>query len=67
MKKIGELNALAGTFVIYYDEADRNHYRLYKKWYNKGWHRQLIVKYADLSSCTYWIHDYINQHDEEGR
>lgn len=67
MKKIGELNALAGTFVIYYDETDHNHYKLYKKWFNKGWHRKLIKKYADLASCTWWIHDYINQYNEEGR
>ena len=68
MKKIGELNALAGSFVIYYDEADKNnHYKLYKKWYNGGWHRHLIEKYADLFSCTSWVNEFIEYHNEEGR
>ena len=67
MKKIGELNTLSGWFIICYDEADRNHYKLYQKWYNNGWHRKLIVKYADLFSCTIWINEYIKNHNEDGR
>lgn len=67
MKKIGELNALAGSFVIYYDEADRNHYKLYQKWYDRGWHRKLIEKYADLFSCIIWINNFIQMHNEDGR
>ena len=68
MKKIGELNALAGSFVIYYDECDRfNHYKLYKKWYDRGWHRKLIEKYGDLYSCTIWINEFIMNHNEERR
>jgi len=67
MKKIGELNALAAHFVIYYDNADRNHYKIYQKWWNQGWHKKLIEKYADLFSCTVWINNYISQHNEDGR
>lgn len=67
MKKIGELNALAGLFVLYYDPEDRNHYKLYKKWYDKGWHKKLIEKYANLSSCTDYIANFIYRHDEDKR
>lgn len=67
MKKIGELNALAGSFVICYDETKYNHYKLYKKWYDNGWHKKLIDSYADLASCTWAIHDFVWQHNEEER
>lgn len=67
MKKIGELNALAGHFIICYDEADRNHYKIYHKWYNNGWHRKLIEKYADLYSCTQRISNYCKDHNENER
>lgn len=67
MKKIGELNALAGHFIVCYDEADRNHYKIYHKWYNQGWHKMLVEKYGDLYSCTIWINEFIKQHNEDGR
>lgn len=68
MKKIGELNALAGSFLIYYDSTEaHNHYKIYNKWYNNGWHKMLVEKYADLFSCTAWINDFISRHNEDGR
>lgn len=69
MKKIGELNALAGNFVLYYDEKEKyNHYKIYQReWYNRGWHRKLIDKYADLSSCMQYLARFILYHNEEGR
>lgn len=68
MKKIGELNARVASFVLYYDEADiMNHYKLYQKWYDDGWHRKLIMKHPHLRNCVAWINNYIWYHDEEGR
>lgn len=68
MKKIGELNALKGHFVLYYDSNEaHNHYKIYLKWYDTGWHRKLIEKYADLFSCTMWISNYIAKNNEDGR
>lgn len=68
MKKIGELNALAGSFIICYDEKEaHNHYKIYHKWYNQGWHKMLVEKYGDLYSCSCWIHNWISQHNEDGR
>lgn len=66
MKKIGELNTDTRTFVIYYDEAEPacNRYKLYIKWYNVGWHRKLLEKYARLSSCTNYIHNHIRWYEE---
>lgn len=68
MKKIGELHTKAAYFVLYYDESAKyNPYRLYQKWYDAGWHKKLIEKYADLYSCTIWINNFVAQHNEERR
>ena len=68
MYKMGELNTRAGRFVIYYDNAARvNPYRIYKKWWNGGWHRELVEKYADLYSCTIYINDFVRDHNEDRR
>ena len=67
MKKIGELNALAGLFVLYYDAEDRKHYKIYKKWYQIGWHRELIGKFNDLFGCTLWIARFIQKNNEDKR
>lgn len=75
MKKIGFINAKAGTLTIYYDEKDkRNPYRVYKEWKDlhptEGWvqkHKMLIQKYGNLASCTILINDWVKAHDEERR
>lgn len=67
MNKIGELNAKAATFVIYYDREDTNPYKVYWKYYENGYHRKLVVKYADLHGCTAWISNFILSHDETSR
>lgn len=75
MKKIGFINAKAGTLAIYYDEKARvNPYRVYREWKDlhptEGYvqkHKMLIQKYANLFSCTILINDWVRQHDEEDR
>lgn len=75
MKKIGFINAKAGTLAIYYDEkAKVNPYRVYKEWKDLhptyGWvqkHKTLLVRYANLYSCTIFINDWVKDHDEEYR
>lgn len=68
MKKIGELNTTSIHFVIYYDERDKyNHYKIYKKYWDNGWHRKLLDKYADLYSVTWLINEYVSKHNEEDR
>ena len=68
MRKIGEINTKMITFVICYDSADTyNPYKLYHKWYECGWHRRLVSKYAHLAGCVSEINDYVRDHDEERR
>ena len=68
MIKIGELNATAAHFVLYYKEDDKhgNRYQLYRTWFADGTkHRKLVIKYADLLSVTWFINDFIRAHNEE--
>ena len=39
------------------DKAKVNPYRLYKVWYDEGWHRKQEVRYADFLSIMHHIHE----------
>ena len=63
MRKIGELNTGKIHFVIYHDEKDNiNPYKVYRKYFENGWHKKLEVKYGNLHSCLLYIEDYIIRH-----
>ena len=74
MKKIGFVNAKAGTLSIFYDEKERyNHYKVYRTWSDRHpetkklrHHKMLIEKYGDLLSCTILINDWVKNHNEDG-
>ena len=60
MRKIGEIETGNIRFVIKYDNADQyNHYKVYRKWYENGWHNSLIAEYANLYGCMCVIEDYV--------
>ena len=46
-----------GTHIIVIKDntAQINPYRIYRKWYEYGWHRELVTKYADFDSVLYWL------------
>lgn len=42
------------------DDGDKyNPYRLYTVWYESGWHRKQLAKYADLQSAISAIADVV--------
>lgn len=66
MRKIGELKTKQVYFVLYYDEkAKVNPFRIYRKYWNCGWKKQLLEKYGDLYSCTIFINDFVSKHNTE--
>lgn len=68
MKKIGMLNSISECFEIYYDEkVATNPYRVYERYWDHGRKRKQIVRYANLASCTWYINNYVMDHDEEHR
>jgi hypothetical protein len=42
-------------YVCIEDRTKMNWYHLYEKWYEKGWHRKLVAKYADMGSILFHI------------
>ena len=42
-------------FSVIYAEGQANPYRIYRRWYDRGEHRKLCMKYADLNSCLWWF------------
>lgn len=45
-------------FVCTFTPTDRNPYRLYKQWYDRGWHKKLLEKYANFFSVIEWLKCY---------
>ena len=68
MHKIGMLDTKAVLFEVYYDDkAKTNPYKVYNKYWDHGWHKKLLLKYADLASCVNFINCYVKQNNEESR
>ena len=68
MEKIGMIHPRGTYFDIYYDDKARcNPYRVYHRYWDRGWHKRLLVKYANLGSCIAYINNYVMGHDEENR
>ena len=43
-------------FACIYDSSARcNPYKLYRKWYDQGWHRKKVVEYDDFESVLWHL------------
>ena len=44
-------------YVVVYNEEKKNHnpYTIYRKWYDRGWHRKKIVEYANMDSVLMYL------------
>lgn len=48
-------------FICIFDTTKpHNPYRLYRKYYDKGWHRKKIAEYADAESVLWHILQTVN-------
>lgn len=54
-RKVIEVRDNAYQFFVIYAEGQTNPYRIYRRWYDRGEHRKLCMKYADLKSCLWWL------------
>ena len=67
MKKIGELKCNDVNLVIKYDEKSNNPYRIYRRYWGTNRYgypsqkQELLQKYADLYSVTWWVFDYVGR------
>lgn len=42
-------------FVCTKEDGVTNPYRLYQKWFDIGWHRKQIARYADFQSVMWYL------------
>lgn len=61
MKKILECNYDGCRITVEFHEGKTNPYRIYRKWWDMGWHRKQIEKYGDFNSCLCFVADYYKQ------
>ena len=55
-REVMKLECNGFRLVCILNYADKfNPFRLYKVWYESGWHRKQIAKYADMKSVLYLV------------
>lgn len=37
------------------NDGSVNPYKLYHKWYDRGWHKKKVVEYGDFESVLYYL------------
>ena len=56
-RKVMEINICGKHFFCIYDE-EANHYTLYEKWWDSGWHRKKEVEYENFVSVLEYLRRY---------
>lgn len=63
-------------YRIIMDNAKRNQYKIVRRWFDrtpdpdtlydrpKGWRTQTVARYADYTSCLYWIAQEANLYNK---
>ena len=74
MKIVAQVRPANGPrLIVYYDDGNKNHYRVVMDWYEFDSERlkhrtKKLVEYANLASALFYVYDFINRNlDEEGR
>ena len=63
-RKVLDVNVEGINFICIFDaHAKRNPYRLYRRWYDNGWHREKMEYYGNFVSVICWLKDYAIDHN----
>lgn len=55
-RKIMEMNDRNNHYICILDTtAKHNPYKIYRKWYDDGWHRKKVNEYGDFQSVLWYI------------
>lgn len=57
-RKVLDINAEGKRFVCILHMGTTNPYKLYQMWYDRGWKRKQIAKYANFISILNWLNNY---------
>lgn len=61
-RKVADIYAFDRYQVVYHSDDRYNPYRVIQLWYDCGWHRKQIAKYADIVSAMVYITDLLRRH-----
>ena len=54
--KVMDLQMDGNTYICVKDStAKHNPYKLYRKWWDGGWHKKKIVEYCDMDSILFHL------------
>lgn len=54
-RQIMTLDFHGETYICVKHDSGNNPYKLYKKWFDQGWHRKKVVEYADVDSVLFHL------------
>lgn len=54
--KIAEMLSHGSLYYVIKTQDGINPYRVYKRYFENGWHRKLVAKYADMKSAMYHMY-----------
>jgi len=54
-RKVMEMDFNNTIYVCVHNSTSRNPYKLYEKWFDRGWHRRKITEYADFDSVLFYL------------
>ena len=47
--------------IIIYHYGKINPFRIYRKYWKEGWHKEMLNKYADFNSCLCFVNSYYRE------
>ena len=59
MRKIMEISNSRCTLKAYHDPGKLNPYKVYRVYYDRGWHKRKLNEYADFNSILCFIKEYM--------
>ena len=62
-RKVMEINVEWQNFICIMYPGKRNPYKVFRKWYDGGWHRQKVEEYANFISVVEWVRAYAYEHE----
>ena len=58
-RKIAEICEKGVRLVMIHDEKDKyNPYKVYRKWWETGWHKKQLSKWGDFLSAWQFMYEY---------
>ena len=58
-RKVAEVCERGVRLIMIHDQKDKyNHYKVYRKWWDTGWHKKQLSKWGDFLSAWQYMYEF---------